>query len=91
MSINIKELCKQIIDETTAIVAYTDSIDTVKDNKLKAIFTEIRGDELSHLQKHVVALTEILHGDEPTVAEQMDEEGEEDGENENEAEKDKSG
>ena len=70
---DIRETCKQIIDETNAITAYTDSIEAVSDEKLKSIYAEIRNDELGHLQKHVVALTEILSGEEPVKAAQMDE------------------
>ena len=70
---DIIETCKQAIDEANAIIAYTNSIDAVEDQNLKSIYAEIRNDELGHLQKHIVALTEILSGDEPTEAEQMDE------------------
>ena len=74
-STNIIETCKQAIAEATAIIEYTQSIDAVDDDKLKSIYSEIRHDELGHLQKHVVALTELLAGEEPTEAEQMDEGG----------------
>jgi len=68
----VKETCKQIIDESTAIIAYTDSIDAVDDELLRSICAEIRRDELGHLQKLIVALTEILSNSEPAEAEQMD-------------------
>ena len=71
-SIEIKEFCKQIIDEAKAIIDYTDSIDAVTEEKIKNIFEEVRCDELGHLQKHTVALTEIMSGEEPTEAERMD-------------------
>jgi len=70
--VNIRETCKQIIAEVTAIVEYTDSIEAVTDDTIKGIFTEVRFDELSHLQKHVIALTAMLNGEEPEAAAQMD-------------------
>jgi rubrerythrin len=69
---SIIETCKQAIDECNAIIAYTNSIDAVEDEKLKAIYTEIRHDELGHLQKHTVALTALLNGEDLDAAEQMD-------------------
>ena len=71
-STDIKETCKQIIDEATAIIAYTDSIDCIKNKTLKSVYAEDRKDELSHLQKLIVALTEILSGEEPKIAEEME-------------------
>jgi len=68
----IRELCKNIGDEAKAISDYTDGIAFVDDEKVKAIFAEIRNDELGHLHKLTVALTEILGGHEPTAAEEMD-------------------
>jgi hypothetical protein len=71
-STDIKETCKQLIDEATAIIKYTDSIDATEDETLKAVFEETRHDELGHVQKLTVALTEILSGGPPTEAEKMD-------------------
>ena len=68
----IRETCKQIIAEAQAILDYTDSIAAVRDASLTAVFTETRADELAHLQKLVVALTELMSGDEPAQAELMD-------------------
>jgi hypothetical protein len=45
------------------------------DITLISVFAEDRNDELSHLQKLVVALTEMLSGEEPTEAEKMDDAG----------------
>ena len=72
---DLTEVCKQIVDEATAIRAYADSIDALSDEATINIFSEIRQDELGHLQKLVVALTEMLSGEEPKIAEQMDEGG----------------
>jgi|GEM_PF-5913695 len=68
----IREITKNIADEAEAISDYTDSIAFCDDAKLKAIFAEIRNDELGHLQKLTVALTEILGGSEPEAAEAME-------------------
>jgi hypothetical protein len=47
-----------VIDEATAIIQYTDSIEAAKDNKdAIARFSEIRDDELTHLQQLVVLLS----------------------------------
>jgi hypothetical protein len=71
-STDLKEACKQAIAEAKAILEYTDSIDATESENLKRIFGEARHDGLSHLQKHVVALTEMLSGEEPKAAENMD-------------------
>ena len=76
---DVREICTQIVDEANAVIAYTNSIEMAESEKTKAIFEEIRQDELGHLQKHIVALTEVLSGVEPTEAEKMDEEVEEEG------------
>lgn len=80
-SINVLETCKQIIDEANAVIRYTDSMNAVDDDTLRAVYEEARDDELSHLQKLIVALTEIIIGKdgfvdngEPTKAAQMDDE-----------------
>ena len=69
---SIKETCKQLIDEATAIINYTDSIDATSDETLRAVFEETRHDELAHVQKLTVALTELLSGESPVEAERMD-------------------
>ena len=71
-STDIRETCTQIIDEANAVIAYTNSLEMAESDKSKAVFSEIRLDELSHLQKHIVALTEILSGDEPGEAEKIE-------------------
>ena len=58
MNQSIKTIAKQIIDEATAIIQYTDSIEAVGDDKEAAArFAEIRGDELTHLTQLVVLLS----------------------------------
>lgn len=71
----IRELCKNIGDEAQAIADYTKGIALVTDEKVQSIFAEIRNDELGHLQKLTVALSEVLSGKEPTIAENMDNAG----------------
>ena len=68
----IMQLCKNLSDEATAISDYTQAISMTEDETVKALFTEIRNDELGHAQKLVVALTEVLGGSEPVAAENMD-------------------
>jgi len=68
----IRELCKNIGDEAQAISDYTKGIALVSDKKVQSIFAEIRNDELGHLQKLTIALSEVLGGHEPTIAENMD-------------------
>ena len=71
-STSIKETCKQLIDEATAIIKYTESIDATTDETLRSVFEETRHDELGHVQKLTVALTELLSGESPVEAERMD-------------------
>jgi len=57
MNTSIKTIAKQIIDEATAIIQYTCSIEEVgEDKEAVARFTELRGDELTHLTQLVVIL-----------------------------------
>jgi hypothetical protein len=58
MNQSIKTIAKQVIDEATAIIQYTCSIEEAGDDKeAVARFTEIRGDELNHLTQLVVLLS----------------------------------
>ena len=68
----IMQICKNLSDEATAISDYTQSISMVEDESSKSIFREVRNDELGHAQKLIVALTEVLGGEEPIEAERMD-------------------
>ena len=68
----IRQLAHQLAEEAKAIGEYTNSISMTDDAMLKAIFTELRNDELHHAQKLVVALTEAMGGSEPVAAENMD-------------------
>ena len=68
----IMQLCKNLADESKAIADYTQAISLVEDETAKALFSEIRNDELGHAQKLLVALTEVLGGREPEKAANMD-------------------
>ena len=69
----IRELCKQLKDEAEAISSYTESLAWNEiDDVTKTILTEIRNDELGHAQKIIVALTAVMMGEAPEVAERMD-------------------
>jgi rubrerythrin len=76
---DISETCKQIMDEADAIIKYTYSMEQNVGDTSRAIFEEIRNDELEHLQKLVVMLTEAFSGEEPTEADKMDSSGRADG------------
>jgi hypothetical protein len=65
-------MCRQISDEAQAIMSYSSGIDAAMDETLIAIYHELRMDELGHLQKLAIALTEMLDGKEPTAAAKMD-------------------
>ena len=72
----IIEVSKQIAEEAKAICEYSESIEAVEDEALISIFEEIRKDELEHLQKLTIAITQMLNGEEPAAAAQMDGEDE---------------
>ena len=72
-NIDIKETCRQIIEESQAIIKYTESIEAIPNGTLVTVFDEVRSDELSHLQKLIVALTELMTVGETTEAEKLDE------------------
>ena len=68
----IMEICKNLADEAKAVSDYTQSISFTENETTKAMFTEIRNDELGHAQKLIIALTEVLGGSPPEVAARMD-------------------
>jgi len=69
----IHQLALQLRDEAQAIVAYTDGITWAGvDGKAKAIFAEIRNDKLGHVQKLIIALTEVLDQGGPIIGMYMD-------------------
>ena len=73
----IMQLCQNLTDEIKAISGYTQAISLVEDETAKALFTEIRNDELNHAQKLLVALSDVLLGDVPEeVAQNDDDNGE---------------
>lgn len=68
----IRQIAHQLGEEAKAIIEYTNSIQATDDTTLKAVFLELRNDELAHAQKLLVALTEVMGGNEPETAEKMD-------------------
>ena len=58
----INAVCNELIAEAEAIIKYTSDIELIKDGdpKLVKTFTEIRLDELEHIQNLAMALTELL-------------------------------
>lgn len=59
-------VCNELIAEATAIIAYTNDLELVKDGDPKVVktFTDIRLDELEHVQNLTVALTELMVAEE---------------------------
>ena len=74
---DIKSLCKQIAAEAKCVAKYADCCENAKSDYLKEIGTELRFDSLGHLQKLIVALTEMLTAEEDEDGED-DESGEDD-------------
>jgi len=64
--------CEAGIKELDAIKDYTEKIRGTLDPNMRKLYTDNRADELPHIQNIVVALTEMLNDDEPTVASRMD-------------------
>lgn len=63
---SINAICRQLIAEAEAIIKYTDDREMVKDTDEKTanLFEEVRADELEHIQKLCIQLTELLTPDE---------------------------
>lgn len=61
-AITVKALCRQLIAEAEAIIKYTEDIEcmeTIEDGA-SALFDDLRLDELEHIQKLTLELTEAL-------------------------------
>lgn len=58
----IKALCRELIAEADAIIKYTDDISCTEslENGPSELLKEIRLDELEHVQKLTLQLTEML-------------------------------
>jgi len=61
-AITVKALCRQLIAEAEAIIKYTEDIECMKtiEDGASALFDELRLDELEHIQKLTLELTEAL-------------------------------
>ena len=68
-------ICDSIIKEAKAIKDYTLRLNETQSDAMRRIYTDNRFDELPHIQNLVVALTQMLNGEEPDAAAQMDEGG----------------
>lgn len=79
---NIIRLCRGIVGEAETIIQLTENISMTEETTTKEIFTEVRHDELGHLQKFTIALSETMVGKEPVKAENMDSFGENKGDKE---------
>jgi predicted house-cleaning noncanonical NTP pyrophosphatase (MazG superfamily) len=64
--------CEAGIKELDAIKDYTEKIRSSMSEDMRKLYTDNRMDELPHIQNIVVALTEMLNGDEPEQAARMD-------------------
>lgn len=71
--------CEAGIKELEAIKDYTMKLQATQNDEMKTLYTNNRADELPHIQNIVVALTEMLDGEEPAEAAQMDDTGGGDG------------
>ena len=60
MMLMLCEICNLININTNNLLTYADSIETINDDNLKAIFTESLYDDLGFLQRLVIELTEFL-------------------------------
>ena len=67
--------CEAGIKELEAIKDYTEKIRATLNADMRKLYTNNRADELPHIQNLVVALTEMLDGDEPAEAARMDANG----------------
>ena len=71
MNQTIIATCRELAEEANAIIKYTEDIEAIgTENPAAAVMTDIRLDELEHVQKLALALSRLLVGDE-------DDEGEE--------------
>lgn len=59
---SVNAVCRQLIAEAEAIIKYNDDRELIKeiDEKTTKLFDDIRADELEHLQKLCIQLTELL-------------------------------
>ena len=67
--------CEAGIKELEAIKDYTEKIRGSLSEDMRKLYTDNRMDELPHIQNLVVALTEMLDGDNPSEAARMDAKG----------------
>ena len=62
MGEDILTTCATIISEAQAITEYTNAMAATHSDVTRSVYQEIRDDELSHIHKLVIALTEMIQG-----------------------------
>ncbi|GHU91248.1 hypothetical protein FACS1894202_12350 [Clostridia bacterium] len=63
--------CTSGIKELEAIHDYTQKLLQSENNDMKAIYTDNRRDELPHLQNLCIAITAMVNGESPKIAEEV--------------------
>lgn len=66
MNQTIIATCRELAEEANAIIKYTEDIETIgsENPAAAAVMSDIRLDELEHVQKLALALSRLLVGDE---------------------------
>ena len=64
--------CDSGIKELEAIRDYTHRLQGTENDDMKQVYTNNRADELPHIQNLVIAITQMVNGEEPKEAAQMD-------------------
>ncbi|GHU51747.1 hypothetical protein AGMMS49975_06160 [Clostridia bacterium] len=63
--------CTSGIKELEAIADYTQKLIESESDEMKAIYTDNRRDELPHIQNIVIAITAMVSGESPKIAEEV--------------------
>jgi hypothetical protein len=63
--------CTSGIKELEAIHDYTQKIIQTENDDMKEIYTDNRHDELPHIQNIVIAITAMVNGESPKIAEKV--------------------
>lgn len=63
--------CASAIKELDTIADYTQKITQSENDDMKTIYTDNRRDELPHIQNLVIAITAMVNGESPKIAEEV--------------------
>jgi hypothetical protein len=63
--------CTSGIKELEAILDYTQKLLSSENDDMKAIYADNRRDELPHIQNLVIAVTAMVNGESPKIAEEV--------------------